>query len=536
MEMTLLIVTIVLLVIVLIPVVFLLFLRLYDKNQNQHSILRNYPLLGKMRYLFEMVGPEFRQYLFNHDNTGKPFSRVDFLNIVMPAKYLKHVVSFGSKRDFEESGYYIKNAMFPKQAEELKVDNDKKVNTLKYDIDEEGLFTRKEHTVAHVSDPWLLTDMNAVVVGENCQYPFVAKGLIGMSAMSYGALGDHAISALSQGLGRAGGTWMNTGEGGLSQHHLKGDVDIIMQIGPGLFGVRTKDGEFSWDELKAKSEISQIKAFEIKMAQGAKARGGHLEGKKVTEEIADIRGVEPFKTIDSPNRFKQFHDAASLIDFVEKIRQHTGKPVGVKIVVGGGDSVEELAQVMKDTGKGPDFITVDGGEGGTGATYQELADSVGLPIKSAIVILDNTLKTFGVRDRVKIIASGKLFTPDRIAIVLGMGADLVNIARGFMITVGCIGAQRCHTNQCPVGVATTDPHFQRALVVEEKQYRTANYILALREGLFTLAAAAGLDSPHLFERRHVSYKDEWGRVYSLDEMLSRSSSGVEESPELPSAQ
>ena len=216
-----------------------------------------------------------------------------------------------------------------------------------------------------------------------------------------------------------------------------------------------------WDELKRKSEIPQIKAFEVKLAQGAKTRGGHIDAEKVNPEIAEIRKVEPYKSIDSPNRFHQFSDVPTMCEFIEKIRNHTGKPVGMKMVVGGNDSVEELAKYMKETGKGPDFITVDGGEGGTGASYQELIDSVGLPIKSALPIVVSTLQKYGVRDRVKIIASGKLFTPDRIAIALAMGADLVNIARGFMIAIGCIQTMKCQSNACPVGVATTDPRIAK---------------------------------------------------------------------------
>lgn len=208
---------------------------------------------------------------------------------------------------------------------------------------------------------------------------------------------------------------------------------------------------FNWDLLKEKSEIPQVKAFELKLAQGAKTRGGHVDAEKVTEEIAAIRNVTPYQEIDSPNRFNEFDDVPSMFSFIEQIRNHTGLPVGVKLVIGSPHDLEEMASYMKETGAGPDFITVDGSEGGTGATFQELADSVGLPIKSAITIANQTLKKYGVRDRVTLIASGKLFTADRIAVILGMGADLVQIARAFMITVGCIMAQICHTNRCPVG-------------------------------------------------------------------------------------
>lgn len=236
-------------------------------------------------------------------------------------------------------------------------------------------------------------------------------------------------------------------------------------------------------------------------------------------EIAEIRKVEPYKSVDSPNRFHQFSDVPTMCEFIEKIREVTGMPVGMKIVIGGNDSVEELAKYMKETGKGPDFITVDGGEGGTGASYQELIDSVGLPIKSALPILVSTLQKYGVRDRVKIIASGKLFTPDRIAIALAMGADLVNIARGFMITVGCIQTLKCQSNACPVGVATTDPDLQKALVIDEKKFRVVNFLVTLRKGLFRISAAAGLDSPVHFKPKHIMYKDDKGIVTSLEMIL-----------------
>ncbi|HET7521749.1 MAG TPA: FMN-binding glutamate synthase family protein, partial [Bacillales bacterium] len=454
------------------------------------------------------------------DTEGKPFSRVEYEHIVKSAKYLRDVNGFGSERNFAEEGFYVANSMFPKQKEELKMDRETKVKTNRYILLKDPLFgQREEKWEEEDSLAYLLHDDDAVVVGPNAKHPFVAKGLVGMSAMSFGSLGDRAITALSEGLGMAKGTWMNTGEGGLSPYHLKGDVDIIMQIGPGLFGVRDKEGNFNWDELKNKAEMDQIKAFELKMAQGAKTRGGHVDGEKVTPEIAEIRMVEPYQSIDSPNRFYQFGDVPSMLDFVERVQEHTGKPVGIKIVIGRNDSVEELARHMKETGKGPDFITVDGGEGGTGASYQELMDSVGLPIRSALPIVDATLRRYGVRDRVKLIASGKLFSPDHVAIALSMGADLVNIARGFMITVGCIQTLKCHSNICPVGVATTDPDLQKALVVDEKKYRVVNYIVTLRKGLFRIAAAAGLDSPVHFSQQHIMFKDDKGGVHSLEEIF-----------------
>ncbi|MBO0589019.1 FMN-binding glutamate synthase family protein [Sporosarcina sp. E16_8] len=501
---------------VVLPITIAIYLYFYDKSQKQHAILRNFPILGRMRYVMEKTGPELRQYLFDDDNDGEPFNREEYLRMVMPGKYLNSVIGFGSKRDFEESGYYIRNAMFTKQNEEMRVDNSNLIDTMRYVVDEDNLFSRKEHREDIPTLPWLLPEEDAIVIGPNCEHPFHVRSMLGQSAMSYGALGENAITALSKGIGMAQGAWMNTGEGGLSKHHLAGGADIIAQIGSGLFGFRTEDGQFSLERVREKADIPQVKAFEIKLAQGAKMRGGHVEGSKVTEEIAAIRNVAPYVSINSPNRFHQFDDYPTLFEFIDQIRQHSGKPVGIKVVIGGKQDAEELASFMHETSMGPDFISLDGGEGGSGATYQDLADSVGLPLRSAIILLDDALRKFEVRDRVKIIASGKITTPDRAAIVLAMGADLVQVARGFMISVGCIMAHRCHTNDCPAGVATTDKKLQQGLVVEEKKYRVTNYILTMREGLFRVAAAAGLDSPTKLERHHVVYKDERGRVFPVE--------------------
>lgn len=332
--------------------------------------------------------------------------------------------------------------------------------------------------------------------------------------MSYGALGKNAITALSKGLGRSG-SWMNTGEGGLSKHHLAGDCDIIFQIGPGLFGVRDKEGNFDEEEFIEKANIDQVKAFELKLAQGAKTRGGHIEGAKVTEEIAEIRNVTPFETVNSPNRFEFLHNNKELLEFVDKLRTLSNKPVGIKIVVGNINDLKILIHEMVSTNIIPDFITVDGGEGGTGATYQELVDTVGLPLFTALPILDVELKKQKIRDKVKVFASGKLITPDQIAIALGLGADLVNVARSLMINVGCIMAQQCHTNNCPVGVATTDPKKETALVVSEKEYRVSNYIVSLHEGLFNLAAAVGVKSPTQLNEKHLLYRSYNGDLMNI---------------------
>jgi len=505
-------------VVITVPPVLFFYFYLKDKSQSQHSVLRNFPLLGRIRYIFEMMGPELRQYMFDGDMEGRPFSRTDFANIVVAGKYLKTLIAFGSKRDFNQPGWYLKNDMFPKLAEEMRVDCEPKIKTKRY-IGTEGLFSRKENLEDVEVQPWRLTPKDAIVIGPNCKEPWHVYGPVGMSAMSFGALGENAISAISLGLGKATGSWVNTGEGGLAKYHTLGGGDVVMQIGPGLFGVRTKEGEFSPEKFKEKANNPQLKMFEIKLAQGAKIRGGHVEGMKINPEIAEIRGVTPWKNVDSPNRHLQFHDIPSLFDFIDELRELGGKPIGIKVVMGGPESANELCNAMAETGRGPDAITVDGGEGGSGATYQEMADTMGLPIKSGLIYMDNALREYGVRDQVKVFASGKLFSPDKLAIAIGMGADLINIARGMMISVGCIGAQKCHTNKCPVGVATTDPDHQKALVVDEKQWRVLNYVITMRNGLNSLAAASGLNNYTQFKREHVMYKDAHGRVKSLENLF-----------------
>lgn len=484
-----------------------------DKRQKQHSVLRNYPLLARIRYFFEKIGPEMRQYLFLEDTEGKPFSRNDFINIVVAGKYNSRMASFGTQEDYKE-GLYIQNTMFPLQTSELNIDQSSMISTFIYHIDNERLFNRDEHREETNIDPYFLTDDDAIVLGAQLAHPFTLKRLVGQSGMSYGALGQRAITALSKGLGQAG-TWMNTGEGGLSTYHLKGGGDIIFQIGPGLFGVRDAEGNFDEEEFKRLAQSAEVKAFEIKLAQGAKTRGGHMAGNKVTEEIAEIRNVTPWKTINSPNRFTYINNPNDLLEWVSNLQQIGQKPVGFKIVISKVKEVETLIQTMIRTNQFPDFITIDGGEGGTGATFQELEDGVGLPLFTALPILSGLLEKYDIRDRVKIFASGKLITPDKIAIALALGADLVNIARGMMISVGCIMSQQCHMNTCPVGVATTDEKKERALIIEEKKFRVTNYVTSLHEGLFNIAAAVGVSSPTQISKEHIIMKQHNGDLQSI---------------------
>jgi glutamate synthase (ferredoxin) len=501
------------------PPALLLVLWWSDRRQSQHAVLRAFPLIGRLRYLLEHVGPELRQYLFDGDQTGKPFSRTDFLSVVFASKYLNTLISFGSKRDFDQPGWYLRNALFPTLAADLAVDQRAQLSTRRYVVEREGLLHRAESLQEARVAPWTLEDAHVIRIGASLRSPWLVGGQVGVSGMSYGALGSHAIRAIAEGVAAATGSWINTGEGGLSEHHLAGGGDVIFQIGPGCFGVRDASGAFDWNALREKASLTQVRGFELKLHQGAKIRGGHLEGSKVTPEIAAMRGVPAWKSVDSPNRFPFLDSVDALLDHIARMREVTEKPVGLKIVVGAPDGADELAAAMARRGDGPDWITADGGEGGSGATYQEMADSVGLPARSAIVVLDDALRLHGVRERVRIIASGKLFSADRAALALAFGADLVNVARAFMISVGCIQAQKCHTNQCPSGVATTDPKRMRALVVDEKRWRALNFVITMRAGLASLAAAAGLAAPTQFSRAHAVYRDALGRVRSAEELF-----------------
>ncbi|BCJ87995.1 FMN-binding glutamate synthase family protein [Effusibacillus dendaii] len=500
------------------PACLLLFLYIASRKP-QHSIIRAHPYLGWLRYFLEKLGPEFRQYLFDSDNESQPFSRSDFLGVVFSAKYRNDLVSFGSKRDFEKSGYFLANALFPLLTEELRVDNQEKIHAMKYKIDKEGLFTRHEHIEADETVRWLYPEEDAIIIGPERKQPWKLRGMFGASATSYGAVGEHYILSTGNGVQKAGGSWINTGEGGVAPEHLQTGADVVAQIGPGLFGFRYENGHFSMEEFLQKAAEPSIKAFELKLAQGAKIRGGHLEGSKVLPKVAAIRKVPVGQTINSPNRFSFLKNTEELLHFVHLLQEAGGKPIGIKIVVGSSHQLDTLFQTMLRMGIFPDFITVDGGEGGSGATYKSMADSMGLPLYPALLTFVDAAYKYGVRDKFKIFASGKLISADKVAVALAMGADAVNSARGFMVANGCIMAMQCHTGRCPTGITTTHPKYQDALVPEEKQWRVMNYILSMRQGLYALAAACGIDTPRKFSREHIVFKDDRGRTIRLSELF-----------------
>ncbi|HEX6593373.1 MAG TPA: FMN-binding glutamate synthase family protein [Bacillota bacterium] len=570
-------------------IILLIYLFLKDKYQNQHSVLKTHPVLGRIRYLLEMIGPEFRQYWFLNDKEAKPIDRDTQETIAKAGKYAHTVTGFGSKKDFQKTDFYLTNSMFPLNVDELEVDHSPLLNTYTYEILNESITSRKERRNQVNLKSWYLTEQNCIAIGEKRLHPFHVKGLIGVSAMSYGALSKRAVQALAQGVAISGGSFMNTGEGGISPYHLskvykvidrnkaptdrssqriirymeentyasnfelekrfgkdvmhivlplveKGvlqekSADLIFQVGSGLFGAR-KGGQYCEETFLKNALRPEVKAIEIKLAQGAKVRGGKLPKEKITPEIAEIRGIDMGKDVESPNRFPLFSDMDGLFEFITHWQTITGKPVGIKVVAGDNHSFDELAKHMQESGEAPDFISIDGAEGGTGATYQEMADSLGLPIYSGILILDQTLRTYGVRDDVKIIASGMLATANKMAIALSLGADLIYVARAAMNTIGCINAAKCHTNLCPVGVTSHLPHLAAGVVVEEKRFRTANYLTTMREGLFMLGASCGIASPSEFSKKHIALRKSDNDVEKIENIINRESNGQDEEREL----
>ena len=449
-------------------ILFIVFVFIKDITQKKHGVLRNYPVIGRLRYFFEELGEYFRQYFFAGDRDEMPFNRSTRGWVYRLAKNEGGTIGFGSTYDLHSPGALIfVNHPFPV-------------------LEEERLPTP------------------SLILGENfCKQPFEAKSLVNISGMSYGAISTPAVRSLSRGAGVAG-CWMDTGEGGLSPYHLEGDCDIIMQIGTAKYGVRDAHGELSAERLVELSKV--VKAFEIKLSQGAKpGKGGILPGKKVTAEIAQIRGIPEGRDSISPNRHRDISNMNDLLDKVAYIRELTGRPVGVKTAIGGWVFLNDLAEAVHRRGLefAPDFIAVDGGEGGSGAAPQALADHMGLSIEEALPRVVDALIESGLRQRIRVVASGKLVTSARAAWALCVGADFINTARGFMFSLGCIQALRCHANTCPTGITTHSHRLQRALVVEEKYLRVANYANNMNREIDMIAHSCGVRHARELRREHV---------------------------------
>lgn len=436
----------------------LLVVALYDYFQRPHTILRNFPLLGHFRYAFEFISPEIQQYFIERNTDGKPFSRNERALAYQRAKNVIDTRPFGTQLELNLSHYEgIRHSMFPVA------------------IPEEVPRVR--------------------IGGPACQQPYKAS-LLNISAMSYGALSSRAIHALNRGA-RMGHFYHNTGEGGLSDYHLQEGGDLVWQIGTGYFGCRTDEGAFDPEAFQKTARLEPVKMIEIKLSQGAKpGHGGVLPAQKNTPEIARIRKIKPYETVFSPPAHSAFQNPEGLMHFVQKLRALSGgKPVGFKLCLGRAEEFLDLCKAMKKTGIQPDFITVDGAEGGTGAAPMEFADSVGLPLQPALIFVHQALEKNQLREHIRLIASGKVISGAGILKALALGADLCHSARGFMFALGCIQALRCNSNDCPTGVATQRPGLERGLDVKDKAQRVAHFHRNTLHAAMELMAASGVRHP-----------------------------------------
>jgi glutamate synthase domain-containing protein 2 len=449
--------------------IFLVVVFILDIRNKRQTIKNNYPVVGHLRYLLEKIGPELRQYIVANNREELPFNRSQRSWVYASSKQENNYQGFGTDKDLFQAGHiFINPTMFP--------------------------FPVKEGHVNH-KDPYFLPCAKVIGKSKNRRKPFRPYSAINISAMSYGSLSANAIEALNKGAKMAG-CYHNTGEGGLSPYHSFGG-DVIFHFGTGYFGCRNLDGTFSLEKIGELVEKNPfIRAIEVKLSQGAKpGKGGVLPGKKITPEIAKIRGVEMGKDVLSPAYHSAFSNIPELVDLIEKIADKTGLPVGIKSAVGKMDSWYELAEIMKTTGKGPDFITVDGGEGGTGAAPPAFADHVALPFVHAFTNVYKVFAEAGLTQDVVFIASGKLGFPANALMAFSMGADLVNVAREAMMSIGCIQAQVCHTNRCPAGVATNNKWLASGLDPAYKSVRFYNYVKTLRKEILEITHACGYEHP-----------------------------------------
>ena len=452
----------------------LLALGLYDLIQTRNTILRNFPVLGHFRYFSEAIAPEIQQYFIERHTDGTPISRNHRNLINARARGESPTHPFGTELDLYSEHY-------------------------------SGL----AHSIFPVSP---LKEAPRVTIGnEQCSQPYSAS-LLNISAMSYGALGHTAIRSLSLGA-KQGGFYLNTGEGSLTEHHLHGKCDIVWQIGTGYFGCRHEDGSFNSDAFTLKANKPEVKMIELKISQGAKpGHGGVLPASKNSKEIAKIRMVEPGTTILSPPGHSEFHDAAGLLKFLKRLRSlSSGKPVGFKLCLGQRTQFTAICEQMSALDIYPDFITVDGAEGGTGAAPLEYSDAVGIPLRPALVFAHEELQRHGLRDKVKLIASGKIINAFDLLRALTLGADCCNAARAFMVSLGCIHALRCDTNRCPSGVATLDPQLTKGLVISEKKDRVTAFQEKTLEAVLELSAACGSADPRELPHDLLLSGREWSQ-------------------------
>lgn len=455
-----------------------------DVRQKEHSVLRNFPIIGHCRYILESLGVYLRQFWFAQDREELPFDRATRSWVYRAAKNVDMTVGFGSTRDLRPVGTILfVDAPFPVLGQDA-------------------------------------SEIQPVTIGPHCKSPYVAKSLFNISAMSYGSISKNAVLALAEGA-KIGGCWLNTGEGGVSNYHLESGCDLVAQIGTAKYGFCDANGKLSDEALRGVALYPQVKMFELKLSQGAKpGKGGILPAVKVTPEIAAIRFIKPHQDSISPNRHPEISNVQELLDMIEHIREQTGKPTGFKIVIGSYEWLDDLFTEILKRGieKAPDFITLDGAEGGTGAAPASLIDYMGLPIAESLPVLIDTLVEYGLRDRIKVIASGKLITPAEVAWALCMGADFVASARGFAFALGCIQSLQCHMNTCPTGITTHEPHLMNGLDPTTKSVRVANYLKSILYETGVISHSCGVHEPRELSRKHARIVTERGTSVLLSEI------------------
>lgn len=461
---------------------------LVDVSQKKHAIRHNFPLFGWGRYILESQRQKIQQYFIQGPRDEKPYNLRQREFVYRAAKDVPTAMGFGSDADLDAPGaYYFIHSAFPT-------------------LDEEA-----------PDAP------NPPVIGPHRKEPFQPRSFFNISDMSYGSLGRTAVEALSHGAA-ASGLWLSTGEGSLAPAHKVAPCDRVLEIGTAMFGVRELDGTFSLPRLKAL--CPDIRAITLKLSQGAKPGGGGILPKsKITPEIAQIRNIPLNIDCHSPNRFKEFDDVPSMMQFIALLQEETGKPVGVKFCLGERSFVRELAAEIAARPAGapgcPDYLILDGSEGGTGAAPLALADTMGTPIRQSLPWVDDLLREFGIRDRVRLIAAGKFAMASEVAFALALGADYVNQARAFLFAIGCIQAQQCHTNRCPTGITTHDKFLMAGLDPLDKGQRVANYAKNLRKELMMIVRSCGLRSPAELSRRHVMVNGNDGQAQSLAALFPR---------------
>lgn len=455
----------------------------YDITQRRHAILHNFPVVGHARYILERFGPEIRQYFIAMNDEERPFSRDDRSWVYASSKGENSLSSFGTDNNVEQSAHYpiLRHAMFP--------------------------------YVRHDGEPDEVVCAKVLGGHRNRRHAFRPGSIINTSAMSYGSLSGAAVEAINKGA-KLAGCLQNTGEGGISPHHDHGG-DLIWQIGTGYFGCRNRDGTFNLQMLKERVDRYNVRVLEVKLSQGAKpGKGGVLPGTKVTQEIADIRGVPIGETVYSPAGHSAFSSADELLDFVEMLADETGLPVGLKSAVGQLPFWDDFARLIDTTGRSVDHIQIDGGEGGTGASPRSFSDHVSLPFKLAFPEVYRRFAERDIHSQIVWIGSGKLGLPVPGLLAMGMGCDLIAVAREAMLSVGCVQAQKCHTGNCPTGVATQTPWLVKGLDPTLKSVRFASYIRTLRSEILDLAHAAGVGHPSLIHLDHFDILDDRLRTES----------------------